>query len=111
MNKRTMAKAPHVGSRMHVAQFVHEKVLKGSKDLKVIQPEVLSFFNDKYWWVAKIITIDKTMNVVGIARKTEYGFVIVSESNKGKYKVEGTYMDKRLPDKVTSVVSVESKRS
>jgi hypothetical protein len=106
-----MAKAPHVGSRMNVAAFVHDKVLNGSKELKVIQPEVLSFFNDKFWWVAKIITIDPEMNVIGIARKTEYGFVIVSEDKKGKYKIEGTYMNSDLPVKVKdNVVSVERKR-
>ena len=108
MFKSTMAKAPHVGSRLHIAEFIHDKVLKGSKDLKVIQPEVLSFFNDKYWWVAKVITIDPEMNVVGIARKTEYGFVIVSETGKNKFKLEGTYINNTLP--VKSVVSVESKR-
>ena len=111
-----MAKAPHVGSRMHIAEFVHEKILKGSKQYKIIQPQVLAFFNESFWWVAKIVTIDTSDNPVGIVRKREAGFVIVSENKKGKFKLEGTYMQKALP--VTgglgkmerNVVKVERKR-
>jgi len=111
-----MAKAPHVGSRVHIAQFVHDHVLKGSKQFKVIQPQALAFFNGTFWWVAKIVTIDRAVNNIGIARKHEAGFVIVSEGKRGKFKVEGTYMQKTLPVKETkslvttakNVVKVES---
>ena len=112
-----MAKAPHVGSRKHIAEFIHDNVLKGSKQYSVIQPQALAFFNGTYWWVAKIVTIDRAINNIGIARKHEAGFVIVSEGKRGKFKVEGTYMQKTLPVKETkslvkttkSVVKVESK--
>ena len=112
-----MAKAPHVGSRKHIAEFIHDNVLKGSKQYKVIQPQILSFFNGTYWWVAKIITIDRAVNNIGIARKHEAGFVIVSEGKRGKFKVESTYMQKTLPMNETkslvkttkNVVTVESK--
>ena len=58
------------------------------------------------------------MNNIGIARKTEVGFVIVSEGKKGHFKIEGTYMQKTLPMKETKalvkktedVVTVERKR-
>jgi len=111
-----MAKAPHVGSRRTVAEFVHDKILKGSKQYKIIQPQTLAFFNESYWWVAKIITIDTSDNPVGIVKKREAGFVIVSEGKKGKYKLEGTYMQNALPVTGTlgklkkNVVKVERKR-
>ena len=112
-----MAKAPHVGSRKTVAEFRHDHVLKGSTQYKVIQPQALAFFNGTFWWVAKIVTIDRATNNIGIARKHEAGFVIVSEGKKGKYKIEGTYMQKTLPVKQTkslvkatkNVVKVERK--
>lgn len=113
-----MAKPPHVGSRKHIAEFIHDKVLKGSSQYKVIQPQTLAFFNGSYWWVAKIVTIDRATNNIGIARKTEAGFVIVSEAKRGHFKVEGTYIQKSLPMKKTTslvkktkgVVKVESAR-
>jgi hypothetical protein len=112
-----MAKAPHVGSRLHIAEFVHDAVLKGSTQYKVIQPQALAFFNGTFWWVAKIVTIDRATNNIGIARKHEAGFVIVSEGKRGKFKIEGTYMQKTLPVKETkslvkttkNVVKVERK--
>ena len=96
-----MAKAPHVGSRKNIAEFVHDNVLKGSSQYKVIQPQALAFFNGTFWWVAKVVTIDRAVNNIGIARKTEAGFVIVSEGKRGKFKIEGTYMQKSLPMKET----------
>jgi len=116
--KTTMAKAPHIGSRKHIAEFIHDKFLKNSSQYKVIQPQALAFFNGTFWWVAKIVTIDRAVNNIGIARKSEVGFVIVSESKKGHFKIEGTYMQKTLPVKQTKslvrktedVVKVERKR-
>jgi len=117
-HKTTMAKAPHIGSRKYIAEFVHDKFLKKDSQYKVIQPQALAFFNGTFWWVAKIITIDRAVNNIGIARKTEVGFVIVSEGKKGHFKIEGTYMQKTLPMKETKalvkktedVVTVERKR-
>jgi len=96
-----MAKAPHAGSRVHIAEFIHDKVLKGSKQYKVIQPQTLAFFNETFWWCAKIVTIDRAINNIGIARKHEVGFVIVSEGKRGKFKLESTYMQKMIPMKET----------
>tara|TARA_Y100001949_G_C15982844_1_gene329152 strand:- start:2212 stop:2556 length:345 start_codon:yes stop_codon:yes gene_type:complete len=113
-----MAKAPHTGSRKHIAEFIHDKVLNNSSQYKVIQPQALAFFNGTFWWVAKIVTIDRAINNIGIARTAEVGFVIVSESKRGKFKLEGTYMQKALPTKQTKslvkrtvdVVKVERNR-
>lgn len=77
-----MAKPPEVGSRLHIAKFIHEELTTNALHCKVIQPQVIVHFDDTFWWVAKIILIDDTVNSVGIIRKHEVGFAIVSEKNK-----------------------------
>ena len=82
---RNMAKAPKIGSRLKVAKFAHTKGLKGDKKYKVIQPQILSFHDETFFWSCKVISVGETSSV-GIARKSEEGFIIVIE-RKDKMKV------------------------
>ena len=82
---RNMAKAPKIGSRLKVAEFAHKKALKGDKQYKVIQPQILSYHDDTYFWSCKVISVGETTSV-GIARKSEEGFILVIE-RKDKMKV------------------------
>ena len=86
-----MAKPPFAGSKLNVSEFVH-KQLK-NKAYKVIQPQVLSFHDEKYWWFCKIVMIGRFDEGVGIARKREAGFVIVSENLKKKLKLESQFLE------------------
>ena len=86
-----MAKPPFTGSKLTVSEFVHKKLK--DKSYKVIQPAVLSFHDEKYWWFAKIVHIGRFDNNVGIARKREVGFVIVSETTKKKLKFETEFLE------------------
>ena len=92
---KTMAKAPKVGSRLAVAKYGFEKVLKKDKQYKVIQPMILSYHDDTFFWSCKVISIGKTSSV-GIARKSEEGFIIILE-RAGKFKT----LLKVLKDKVS----------
>ena len=92
---RNMAKAPKIGSRLKVAKFAHEKALKGDKQYKVIQPQILSYHDETYFWSCKVISVGETGSV-GIARKSEEGFIIIIEKGK-KMKV----LMKVVKDKVT----------
>lgn len=92
---RNMAKAPKIGSRLKVAKFAHEKALKGDKQYKVIQPQILSYHDETYFWSCKVISVGETSSV-GIARKSEEGFIIIIEKGK-KMKV----LMKVVKDKVT----------
>ena len=92
---RNMAKAPKIGSRLKVAKYAHEKALKGDKQYKVIQPQILSYHDDTYFWSCKVISVGETTSV-GIARKSEEGFVVIIEKGK-KMKV----LMKVIKDKVT----------
>jgi len=92
---RGMAKPPKIGSRLKVAKFAHTKALKGDKKYKVIQPQILSFHDETFFWSCKVISVGETSSV-GIARKTEEGFIIIIEK-KDKMKV----LMKVLKDKVT----------
>jgi len=92
---RNMAKAPKIGSRLKVAKYAHEKALKGDKQYKVIQPQILSYHDETYFWSCKVISVGETSSV-GIARKSEEGFVVVIEKGK-KMKV----LMKVIKDKVT----------
>ena len=83
--KKSMAKAPKIGSRLQVAKFGFEKVLKKNESYKVIQPQILSEHDDMFFWSCKIISIGKTGSV-GIAQKREEGFLIISEKNE-KFKL------------------------
>jgi|TARA_B110000495_G_C23029415_1_gene612569 hypothetical protein len=89
-----MAKPPFTGSKVAVSEFVHNKLK--DKSHKVIQPAVLSFHDEKYWWFAKIVHIGRFDNNVGIAKKREVGFVIVSENLKKKLKVESEFLEKSI---------------
>ena len=86
-----MAKPPFTGSKLTVSEFVHNRLK--DKNYKVIQPAVLSFHDDKYWWFAKIVHIGRFDENVGIARKREVGFVIVSETSKKKLKIETQFLE------------------
>ena len=117
--KKTMAKAPHAGSRKYIAEFIHDKFLKNSSQYKVIQPQALAFFNGTYWWVAKIVTIDRATNNIGIARKAEVGFCYcVRDQERDTSKWKELICKKTLPVKQTKslvkktedVVKVERKR-
>jgi hypothetical protein len=101
-----MAKPPTIGSKKHVAEYIHDKICKGNPNLKVIQPAPVSHHNDKFWWVAKIVEIDPTKTSVGITRKSEFGFVVVSQTDKSsKFKMEGEYIAKQSKK---ALVKVES---
>ncbi len=95
-----MAKPPFTGSKLTVSEFVHKKLK--DKSYKVIQPAVLSFHDDKYWWFAKIVSIGRFDEGVGIARKREAGFVIVSETSKKKLKIETQFLETVVEKKKTS---------
>ena len=86
-----MAKPPFTGSKLSVSEFVHNKLK--DKNYKVIQPQVMSFHDDKYWWFAKVVSIGRFDENVGIARKREAGFVVVSETMKKKLKIETQYLE------------------
>ena len=92
---RSMAKAPNIGSRLAVAKYGFEKVLKKDKQYKVIQPQILSYHDDTFFWSCKVIRIEGT-NSVGIARKFEAGFIVIIEK-KGRFKT----LLKVLKDKVS----------
>lgn len=102
-----MAKPPTAGSRKGVAEFIHDKVCNKDPDLKVIQPAPVSHHDDKFWWVAKIIKVDQARTTIGITRKSEIGFVVVSQTDKSsKFKMEGEYISK-TPKRL--MVKVEQK--
>jgi hypothetical protein len=90
-----MAKAPEVGSKINVAAYIHKKLEKYDKRYKVIQPQVIAHFNETFWWVAKIIKIDDSIGSVGIIKKYETGFAVVSEHKK-KLKTELFVLDKEM---------------
>ena len=92
---RNMAKAPKIGSRRKVAEFAHKKALKGDKQYKVIQPQILSYHDETFFWSCKVISIGETSSV-GIARKSEEGFIVIIEKGD-KMKV----LMKVIKDKVT----------
>ena len=94
---KSMAKAPKSGSRLAVAKYGFEKVLKSDKQYKVIQPQILSYHDDTFFWSCKVISVGKTSSV-GIARKSEEGFIIILEKS-GKYKT----LLKVLKDKVSTL--------
>jgi len=87
-----MAKPPFGGSKLRVCEFI-VKELK-NKDFKVIQPQVASYHDETFWWTVKIVIIGKLDSNVGIIKKREIGFVIVSETLKKKLKMENMFMEK-----------------
>lgn len=91
-----MAKAPHSGSKVGIAEFIFDKVCKKNKDYKVIQPSVVAHYDDTFWWIGKIITLDGQDPNVRIPKKHESGFVIVSESSKHKFKIEQRFLEKSI---------------
>lgn len=92
-----MAKPPHTGSKLGIAQFIFEKVCKKNNKYKVIQPMVIAHFDNTFWWISKIITIDGMDPNVRIPRKHESGFVIISETDdEHKFKIENQYLEKSL---------------
>ena len=81
-----MAKFPRSGARRDVAKFVSDRLIKeGHDNLKTIQPQILTEFNDVFFWSVKIISIHKDTTGVGIQRKYEFGFEVV-EDKDGKFK-------------------------
>jgi len=76
-----MAKPPKVGSKVTVAEYIVKNVLRGDKNYKVIQPQVISHFDETFWWVAKIIVVDEDFSAVGIQKRREAGLVVVTEKN------------------------------
>jgi len=92
-----MAKFPPAGSRRAIADFMEKKLNKKGLDLKVIQPVLLAFINDKFFWGVKIIQIDRIANI-NIPRKYEVGFAVIShkdEPNPKKFKVEHSILDEK----------------
>jgi len=90
-----MAKFPPAGSRRMIAEFMEKKLNKKGLDLKVIQPVLLAFIKDRFYWGVKIIQIDRIENL-NIPRKYEVGFAVISHKEDAKkFKVEHSILDEK----------------
>ena len=94
-----MAKPPKLGSKVRVADFVTKKISKSGK-LKVIQPLVVSYFDKTFYWIARIIFIGQIDKKVGIIRKIEAGYAIVSENDSGKLNILDLVISKELKNHI-----------
>jgi hypothetical protein len=103
-SNKTMAKAPHIGSRKAVAEYGFNKVLKKDSSLKVIQPVILSHHDDTFFWSCKVIKVHQAGSI-GISRKTEEGFLVIEEKNE-KFKL----LLKVLNDKVAKLPVIAETR-
>ena len=84
-----MAQPPPSGARRKVAQFVQDNINEVGLNFKAIQPQLLSVIDGTFYWAVKVIEI-KGANTVGIARKYEAGFVILTHEENLK-KIKAVY--------------------
>ena len=94
-----MAKPPKIGSKGKITEFVTKKITK-SNSLKVIQPAVISYFDETYYWIVRIIFVGVLDQKVGITRKIEAGYALVSETEKGKITMLDLRISKELMDHI-----------
>ena len=96
-----MAKPPRIGSKVKVTEFIKKKISKSGK-LKVIQPMVMSYFDETFYWIVRIIYVGPRDGKVGIPRKIEAGYAIVEEKLSGKLKLEDLKISKELMKAIES---------
>jgi len=104
-----MAKPPRVGSKLKISDFVQKKITSGTI-LKAIQPQVLSYFDERFHWVIRLIAVRAPHETVGIARKYEAGYAIIEEKDNGKLKLISKNIAKEFRDG-TKVEEKDSKDS